>query len=92
MSKLTQQPKKVFEVRTRVQEAYTYIFLLKGNSLIVQTITGSGFTLKELSGQVKYPVKVLAELIAGANSIEIEFKRKGKDSTLTIMRPIVKQL
>lgn len=90
MSNLTQPPKKVFEVHS-ITNVTKYVFLSDGEDIIVQTNDPElGNTLKQVSGKVQFPVKVLTDLITGTNPLQIDFKSSEKSTTLVIYQPIIK--
>ncbi len=93
MSNLTQPPQKAFVVDSLVNFSQ-FVFFVDGENLIVQTNDVElGNTLKDFSGKVKFPVKVLADLFVwGANPIVIEFESEEKNFLLTIYQPKIKQL
>ncbi len=92
MSNLTQPPKKVFEVDSCVTFA-SFLFFTDGENLIVQTNDIElGNTLKEFSGKVKFPVRVLTDLLTGITPLVIDFESEKKNFTLTIYNPTVKLL
>lgn len=92
MSNLTQPPQKVFLVDSLVNFSQ-FIFFLAGDDLIIQTNDVElGNTLKDFSGKVKSPTKVLVDLITGANPIVIYFESEEKNYSLTIYQPIIKQI
>ena len=78
MSKLTQQPEKVFEVHS-ITNVTKYVFLSDGENIIVQTHDPElGNTLKQVSGKVQSPVKVLTDLITGVSPLQIDFESTEK--------------
>ena len=92
MSNLTQPPQKVFLVDSLVNFSQ-FIFFLSGDDIIIQTNDVElGNTLKDFSGKVKSPTKVLVDLITGANPIIIDFESEEKNYSLTIYQPIIKQI
>jgi len=90
MSKLTQQPEKVFEVHS-ITNVTKYVFLSDGENIIVQTHDPElGNTLKQVSGKVQSPVKVLTDLITGVSPLQIDFESTEKKDSLVIYQPIIK--
>lgn len=90
MSKLTQQPKKVFEVNS-FANVTKYVFLSDGENIVVKTHDPElGNTSKEQSGKVQFPVKVLTDLITGVDPLQIDFASTEKKVPLVIYQPIIK--
>lgn len=90
MSKLTQQPEKVFEVHS-ITNVTKYVFLSDGENIIVQTHDPEfGSTSKEHSGKVQSPVKVLTDLITGVARLQIDFESTEKEAPLVIYQPTIK--